>query len=181
MLRIGTRLFARARLCRKIMPIPFCLAVSACSPLTMEDLTAYVDDVHARPGTPVERVFIKPIPRTPSYIPRERDPFQPFYNTKVQSAPLPLPSKYVHPLEELEAFPLDSLRMVGTLLHDDQTWGLLRAPDGVIHRVRSGNYLGQNNGKVTEIMEARIELREVVQGQGRWWERPASLALVLSN
>jgi type IV pilus assembly protein PilP len=67
--------------------------------------------------------------------------------------------------------------MVGMLWHDDQTWGLLKAPDGVIHRIRSGNYQGQNNGKVTEIMEANIELLEVVQDQGRWRERPASLAL----
>ena len=178
MSRIGTRLPAMTRLFGKMMPIPFCLALSACSTNSMGDLTAYVDDIYARPGTPVEPLILDAIPVSPPYTGRaQRDPFQPFYRTKAQAAPSPLPGKYIHAFEELEAFPLDSLRMVGTVWRDDQTWGLLKAPDGTIHRIRAGNYLGQNNGKVAEVMEARIDLFEVVQDQGSWRERPASLAL----
>ncbi|MFB3084100.1 MAG: pilus assembly protein PilP, partial [Gammaproteobacteria bacterium] len=73
----------------------------------------------------------------------------------------------------------DSLRMVGLLEDTDDQWGIIVDPDGTIHRVKVGNYMGRNIGKITNIYEDRIELREVVQdSQGRWTERTAALALV---
>jgi len=80
--------------------------------------------------------------------------------------------------EELEAFPLDSIRMVGTLQQQDIIWGLIVSKDGTIYRVRPGNYLGQNHGQITSIQENKIELNEIVpDGRGRYTERQASLAL----
>lgn len=82
------------------------------------------------------------------------------------------------PREALEAFPLDTLRMVGTLDQGGQSWGLVRANDGTIHRVQPGNYLGQNHGRIANITEYEIELVEIVpDGLGGWIERQASLAL----
>ena len=81
--------------------------------------------------------------------------------------------------EELEGFELDSLRMVGTMQDTIQIWGLILDPEGAVHRVRSGNYIGRSTGKVTNIHEDSIELREIVQNnQGSWEERKASIALI---
>ena len=81
--------------------------------------------------------------------------------------------------EPLENFPLDTLRMVGTMTREGDQVALVKSPDGLISRVSVGNYLGQNHGKVVAIREDRVELVEIVpDGLGGWLERPASLALV---
>jgi type IV pilus assembly protein PilP len=81
--------------------------------------------------------------------------------------------------EELEQFELDSLRMVGTMENEEYQWGIIQDPDGVVHRIRVGNYLGRNTGKILNVFEDRIEVREIVKNsQGRWEERQAAIALV---
>ncbi|HWP94274.1 MAG TPA: pilus assembly protein PilP [Gammaproteobacteria bacterium] len=81
--------------------------------------------------------------------------------------------------EYLEEFPLDSLKMVGTLEIRGVTYGLVKDTDGAVHRVRVGNHMGQNYGKIIEITESEIRLTEIVpDGLGGWMERQASLALV---
>ena len=81
--------------------------------------------------------------------------------------------------EELESHPLDALRMMGTLEKEEQVWGILRSPDGVIHRVQAGHYLGRNHGKIIGIGDESIDLMEIVpDGGGGWMEREAALALV---
>jgi Tfp pilus assembly protein PilP len=80
--------------------------------------------------------------------------------------------------EELEEFELDSLRMVGTMEDTTDHWGIIVDTDGIVHRVSVGNYMGMNIGKIVNIFEDRIELREIVKNnQGRWEERQAALAL----
>ena len=82
------------------------------------------------------------------------------------------------PKEALEAFPMESLRMVGTLQQDKQTYGLVRAGTNLF-RVKKGNYMGQNFGVITGIDENEIKLKELVQdGGGDWIERVSSLQLV---
>jgi type IV pilus assembly protein PilP len=69
--------------------------------------------------------------------------------------------------------------MMGTLELDNELWGIVRSPDGTIHRVQVGNYLGRNHGKVVGISEESIDLNEIIQdGQGGWQERTAALALI---
>jgi type IV pilus assembly protein PilP len=81
--------------------------------------------------------------------------------------------------EELEQFELDSLRMVGTIDNESNNWAIVLDPNGVVHRVSVGNYIGANIGKVINIYEDRVELREIVQDSGgRWEEREAALALI---
>ncbi len=80
--------------------------------------------------------------------------------------------------ESLEEYPLDALKMVGTLSRGKQSWAVIQAPDGTVHRVQVGNHLGQNSGKVTKITEAKVEVIEFLQGGlGDWVEREAALAI----
>ena len=72
--------------------------------------------------------------------------------------------------EALEAFPLENLAMVGTLQQKGQMFALVRAPDKGLYRVASGNYLGQNFGRIVGITETDIKLKEIVQDSGGNWE-----------
>ena len=80
--------------------------------------------------------------------------------------------------EFLEQFSLDTLRMVGTLRMADRTYGLVKTKDGLVHRVLPGNFMGQADGRVTEISASKISVVEIVpDGLGGYMERPAALAL----
>lgn len=80
--------------------------------------------------------------------------------------------------EPLEAFPLEQLKMVGTLQQGKDVYALVKA-DKTLYRVKKGNYMGQNFGLITEITEAEVKLKEIVQdGTGDWAERISSLPLL---
>jgi len=80
--------------------------------------------------------------------------------------------------EPLEAFPLDTLRMVGTMEKGGKTSALIRSPDGLVSRVVVGNYLGQNYGRIVAIKPGKVDLVEIVpDGLGSWVKRQASLAI----
>ena len=82
------------------------------------------------------------------------------------------------PQEPLEEFPLDSLRMVGTLERNEDSWALIKASDDTIHRIKPGNYIGQNHGKIISVNEYAVDLTEIIpDGMGGWMERHASVAL----
>ena len=79
--------------------------------------------------------------------------------------------------EPLEAYPVDSMSMVGSLTRKDSRYGLLRV-DNLLYQVKVGDYLGQNFGKIMKISETDITLREVVQdAAGEWIERTSTLQL----
>lgn len=79
--------------------------------------------------------------------------------------------------EPLEAFPLDSMVMVGSVQRRGRPTALLRV-DNLLYQVKLGDYLGQNYGKITKISETEISLREIVQdAAGEWIERTGSLQL----
>lgn len=80
--------------------------------------------------------------------------------------------------EPLEALPLDSISMVGSLLKQGSPVALVKV-DNLIYQVRAGNHLGQNYGLVTKVTETNISLREIVQdAAGEWIERTAALQLL---
>lgn len=158
------------------------LVLAGCS-RDMSDLEAYVAEVKARKSSNVE-----PIPQIQqyepfSYVPAgRRDPFVP----QAQEAPGSGPGSPEHSLrpdtnrnpEALEEFPLDSLRMVGTLSTNNGTFALIRAPDGIVHRVTYGNYMGQNYGKIIGISEIEVQLEEIIpDGFGGYMKRDAAIAL----
>ena len=83
----------------------------------------------------------------------------------------------MRPKEPLEAYPLESLKMVGTLSQKGVTYGLVRAASSV-YRVKAGNYLGQNFGIITGIADNQINLKELVQdASGDWTERKIALQI----
>ena len=80
--------------------------------------------------------------------------------------------------EFLEGFPLDSLRMVGTVEKDNTLWALVKIPEGAVQTVKPGNYLGQNYGKITSISDVKMEMLETVSnGLGGYEEREISISL----
>jgi type IV pilus assembly protein PilP len=80
--------------------------------------------------------------------------------------------------ETLEQFTLDSLRMKGTLRIGGRHYGLVQAPDGLVHRVLPGQYMGQNEGRIVSVEPSRISMIEIVADSvGGYIERPAALDL----
>ncbi len=80
--------------------------------------------------------------------------------------------------EPLEAFPLEQLKMVGTLSQGKDTYAIVRA-DKTLYRVKKGNYMGQNFGLITDVTEGEIKLKEIVQDSaGDWAERQSVLPLL---
>jgi type IV pilus assembly protein PilP len=88
-----------------------------------------------------------------------------------------LASEFNRRKEPLEAFPLDSMSMVGSVVKQGRHYALLRV-DNLLYQVKPGDYLGQNYGKITKITETDVTLREIVQdAAGEWIERPGTLQL----
>src|SRR5690606_26232065 len=105
------------------------------------------------------------------------DPFAKLGQTSAASVGGPRPdlNRNKEPLEE---FPLDALRMLGTIRTPAGVFALIRAPDNVVHRVTVKNHMGQNYGQIVAIAEAEVSLTELVaDGFGGWVQRSASLAL----
>jgi type IV pilus assembly protein PilP len=84
--------------------------------------------------------------------------------------------------EPLEAFPLESLAMVGTIEKGKALYALVKTPERDIYQVRQGNYLGQNFGVIVDISDSELKLKELVQdGAGDWAERSSALNLLPSD
>jgi type IV pilus assembly protein PilP len=80
--------------------------------------------------------------------------------------------------EPLEAFPLEQLKMVGTLSQGNDVYALVRA-EKTLYRVKKGNYMGQNFGLITDVNDSEIKLKEIVQDSaGDWAERQSVLPLL---
>ncbi len=83
------------------------------------------------------------------------------------------------PKEELEEFPLESLKMVGYLQRAKTGYAVIRSSDSKLHRVRAGNYIGLNFGQIISVTDTEIKIKEMVQDSaGDWSERESSLQLV---
>lgn len=147
----------------------------------MDDLEQYVAEVKARPGGRIEPLpEIKPYESFTYTAATMRSPFQPDTPVVADTGP---GGGGVRPdttrnREFLEQFPLDTLRMVGTLEAGGVFFGLVQDKDGLVHRVVPGNHLGQNDGRIVRVTPAQIELIEIVpDGLGGYFERPAAVAL----
>jgi type IV pilus assembly protein PilP len=155
------------------------VAVAAgCSP-GRADLEAYVAEVKSRPGPPLDPLPVMQQFETFEYNAQNlRDPFSlPKQAEEAGSGQGPRPDPDRRK-EYLESFPLDGLDMVGTLGTGEEQVALVVDPESVVHRIVVGNYLGQNEGRVTAISESQIDLTELVSdGAGGWLERQATLAL----
>jgi type IV pilus assembly protein PilP len=129
---------------------------------------------------------IEPVPPVSNFLFNPdglRDPFRPIekaieHTTEKSVARNGIQPDFNRHKEELEEFSLDTLRMVGTVKMNGVLWGLIKANDGTIHRVRDGNYLGRNYGRILRIFQDKIEIMEIVPDQpGAWRENQATIAL----
>ncbi len=150
---------------------------------SIADLDEYFISQREKAPTP-----IKPIPEVTPYLrfdypDHEKDPFD-----AAMLAPNNGPKQVIDPdgivldttrvPEFLEGFPLDSLKMVGTVDKDKTLWALIKVPDGAIQSVKAGNYMGQNYGKIVSIGENKLEMKETVSnGFGGYKERDTSIVL----
>jgi len=105
-------------------------------------------------------------------------PFIPRQNELVKNENSGLQPDLERRREALENFTLDSLKMVGSLQQDEKVFALINSPDGTLHRVSIGNYLGKDFGQIAIISESEITLKEIVQDSvNDWSERISSLML----
>jgi len=160
------------------------MLLPACSNNGMSDLQKFINDVKAE-----KQGRIEPLPEFKPYETfvynddEIKDPFT-SWETQVQNVAKSGSDSLIHPEEHrrkevLEGFPLNALLMMGTLEYQDQVWGLIKAPDGIVYRVKEGNYLGENHGKIKQIFRNQMALTEIVpDGLGGWQVRQASLSLV---
>ena len=157
------------------------LCLGGCAGDGMDDLRDFVKNAHAD-----RKPKIEPLPEVKPYeayayaAAELADPFS-SANLTPRSAqgkatgPRPDMNRRKEPLED---FPLDALKMVGTLSRGKQVWAVLQDKEGGVHRVQKGNYIGQNFGRITRISEDKVDLVETIQGAlGDWVEREASLAI----
>lgn len=176
---------------KHIVLVVMALLLAGCISNDISDLDQFTQEMLARPGGRIEPLpEIKPYEAYSYKSGKEGgvDPFYLFYQQRpVQTEEIVdtgLTPEMEMELrnrnrEELEEYELDSLKMVGTMEDEAEYWGIIISPDGIVHRVSIGNYLGRNVGKIVNIFEDRIELREIVKtNQGRWEERQAALALI---
>jgi type IV pilus assembly protein PilP len=124
---------------------------------------------------------VKPYEPVPYQAEAEIDPFRPErVNIAVAgkgTSASKLSPDANRPKEPLEAFPLESIAMVGTLQQNKETYALVKAGPN-LYRVKKGNYMGQNFGVITSIDDAQISLKEIVQDSGgEWTERASALQL----
>ena len=153
------------------------LALGACGG-GQTDLEQYIDQVKARGGSRIEPLpQVKPY-ETFTYAAQDaRSPFQPDRPQGRGGAPGVRPDSN-RPKEYLEQFPLDTLRLVGTLAQSGSSYALLQSADGLVHKVTSGNYVGQNDGRVVAITPAEVKVEELVpDGLGGFYKRPAAIGL----
>lgn len=151
----------------------------------IQDLQQYVEEVKARESSTVPDSPRPPeSPIFPYQAQKLRDPFDPSELTEKIGEIRPGPKNVQFPPDEirtpeyLESFPLDSLRMVGTLSLGGALWALIKTPDSTVQRVTEGNYLGQNYGKIKGVTDDKIDLTEIIpDGFGGWIKRDGTIAL----
>lgn len=152
------------------------LAVAGCGG-SNDDLDEYINEVKARPGGRIEPLpQIKPYETFAYEAQGLRSPFMPD-SPKGRAAGGPRPEAN-RPKEYLEQFPLDTLKMVGTLQREKDRYALLQTQDGLVHRVVSGNYIGQNDGRVMAVSDGEVQVEELVpDGIGGFYKRSAAIGL----
>lgn len=154
------------------------LMLVACGGGDGDDLDHFMRDA-AKDLTP----RIKPLPEVKPYVALQYNAdgmlTDPFRARKAVSKSSALQPNLNRPKEPMEAYPLESLKYVGMLSKSKLTYALLKTPDNAVQQVKLGNYVGQNFGRVTQITDAEVVLKEIVQDElsGDWIERDANLVL----
>ncbi|WP_458524811.1 pilus assembly protein PilP [Onishia taeanensis] len=158
------------------------LLLVGCSEPELGTLERELKALRTAPG----RVELAPLPEVPVYTPvayDQSDRRSPFRSRLPAPEQVPdgspeLAPNLDRPREPLEAYPLDQLELVGTLSVANRPSALVRAPDGEVHRLSSGDRLGTDYGRIIGITARSVQMVEVVNdGRGGWVERTRQLTL----
>ncbi|WP_016853495.1 pilus assembly protein PilP [Halomonas smyrnensis] len=158
------------------------LSLGACRDADTGDLEQQLASLRADPG----ELALEPLPPMPVYHAvdyRFADQRSPFQVRLPESRTLPegdvdLAPDTSRPREPLEVYDLGQLDLVGTLTVGGAPSALVRAPDGNVHRLRVGDHMGSDFGRIVDITAASVQLVEIVPtGRGGWIERSTQLAL----
>ena len=167
-----------------LMAVVAVFGVAGCSGDSgLAELEARLAEIEARPRGRIEPPpEFKPIASFSYAAHQLRAPFTPPVDERDLAAPQgrQVEPDFTRPREYLERFSTDGLRMVGTINRPGQPLeALVLDPTGAVNRVRVGNHLGRNFGRVTGVEEDRISVTEIVpDGHDGWVERPRSITLV---
>lgn len=155
------------------------LFMAACSQEGYEDLESFVKESGTGLKGKVDPLpEIKPLKHFIYQAFEIPDPFSNRRNQQEKSERDELQPDLKRPKEALESFPLENLAMVGSLRRGKYVFALVKAPDNSVHRVKTGNYLGQNFGLITGVSEEEVKLREITRGStDEWVERVSVLML----
>lgn len=163
---------------KRLVSIILLLSLAACGGNGYEDLEQFVKNS----GNNL-RGKVDPLPEVRAYQPFTYaafdlpDPFKP-RKLKLTQGGGGLQPDMNRPKEPLEAYSLESLKMVGVLKQKGNTYAVIKAPDNAIYRIHSGNYIGQNFGRVTAVNDTTVKIKEIVQDSaGDWAERESNLTL----
>jgi len=161
------------------------IAVAGCSTDT-SDLDAFMAEVRARPAKPIDPIpTFKPYESFVYSAQSLRPPFDMPVTVKEITRLLQgtsIKPDLNRPKEFLERFNFESLSMVGTVDKGGTLWVLINDGDGGVHRVKVGNHLGKDHGKIVSATETEISVVEIVpSGVGSWIERPRTIELAEKN
>ena len=158
-----------------------CVWLVACSTQDNSGLYGRLDEIKARPAAKIPSLPIFKPYKTFNYEGSDSyDPFRTFDGGEDVVAPASDPEDPLkgRNLETLELFPLDTLRYVGQLTNGGNDWAIITSPDLIVHRVKLGDHLGKNYGKIHEINEGKILIEELISDDsGGWLKRDAALSL----
>ena len=159
-----------------------CLALAGCGERYLDDVKKFVKDSDKLPPGRVP-----PLPEVKPYEAFTYDAYaliDPFKPRKITPPKAVAGAGGIQPdfnrrKEPLEAYPLENLKMVGTLQQQKVMHALIKTPDNSLFRVRAGNYMGQNFGRIVAISDSTIALKEIVQdSNGSWEEKDQSMQLL---
>ena len=163
---------------KRLVSLILLLSLAACGGNGYEDLEQFVKNS----GNNM-RGKVDPLPQVKPYQPFTYaafdlpDPFKP-RKLKLAQGGGGLQPDMNRPKEPLEAYALESLKMVGVIKQKGKTFAVIKAPDNAIYRVHSGNHVGQNFGLVTAVSDTSVKIKEIVQDSaGDWAERESNLTL----
>ena len=173
-----TQLFKINSLSNIVILALFSAALVACSGNKGDDLDKFMATAANDMGKTVE-----PLPEVLPYTPLQYNAdgilSDPFKARKAVNKSGSLQPNTNRPKEALEAYPLESLKYVGSLSKSKLSYALIKTPDNTVQQVKVGNYIGPNFGLITKIDETSISLKEIIQDDltGDWVERTTSINL----
>ena len=158
--------------------VPFIFLLAGCSGNKGDDLDKFMATAANDMSKGVE-----PLPEVLPYSPLQYNAdatlSDPFKARKASNKSGSLQPNTNRPKEALEAYPLESLKYVGSMSKNKLSYALIKTPDNTIQQVKTGNYVGPNFGLVTQINDSAIEIKEIIQDDltGDWVERNSSINL----